>query len=610
MKSTSQTSWIAASLLAVLTSSQILFAQPNLGTECTTDTGLWAGWQSTSSIDFTNRPGFAHLVVPAESLGGLTVAGGIPVTTYPVPWHIEIAIERPTDVNTAIGFLFPVEGLQALFDSLTQPLPAPPSDPVTGFGSAAGFGSNGKSFGAGPDFSSATNGQMSGKRLIMYIGMVDNSTMRCGVRPDEGAPWYFAPDFNIGFDASVAPVSFVNFVLMIENRDGWFGYVGGNQGEVGAAGPSGGVAIDVDYIRFTNNLTAGPITTPPQGSPLMVARYKYDGDLADSSGHDLDGTATGTINFATGEFGQMASLSDDTGITVANNLLLNFGANAFTAAMWLQVDSTGAAQNVLAKTDGSANGLIIQTVPGASASLTILNGTGGTVAGPFSNLFPVGELHNVVFAYNPADSPPGKLYVDGTLKTTFSGAFNINNNGNLQIGFAASRPGSGTRLAVDDLRFYNYELSATDILRFIPPPPERSTEFTTDTGSWVNYNGASSSLSVTPGYDTVTIGQQNFGGLDLPIGIPVNTFPPPWHFEVAFNRPTNINTAVGVLLSQGIQGLFHSINTGGGNVSGFKSVGFDGGKGIATTPDFSAVNPTNMAGTRLVLYVGQVDAAQ
>jgi hypothetical protein len=606
MKTPKQGLCIAISLLAVLTSSQILFAQPDLGTECTTNTGVWASWQSTSSIDFTNRPGFAHLVVPPQALGGLTLAGGIPVTTYPVPWHIEIAIERPTDVNTAIGFLFPVEGLQALFDSLIQPLPAPPSDAVTGFGSAAGFGSNGKSFSAGPDFSGAPSGQMSGKRLVMYIGMVDNSTMRCGVRPDEGAPWYFAPDFNIGFDASASPVSFVNLVLMIENRDGWMNYVGGLQGEPGAASPPGGCAVDVDYIRFTNNLIASPITAPPQGSQSMVARYQFETNLFDTSGHALNGNADGTINFQPGEYGQEASFSDDAGMTVPHNSLLDSGTHAFTAALWLEVDSTSAAQNVLTITNGNSDGLIIQTVPGGSASLALLNGAGVTVGGPFSNLFPGGELHNVVVAYNPNNSPSGKLYVDGSLNTTFSANLSITNNGDMQIGYAASRPGSGSRLEIDDLRLYNYELSSADIGRFIPAPPQRSTECTTDTGSWVTYNGASSSLTVTPGYDIVTVAQQNFGGLDLPIGIPVNKFPPPWHFEVAFNRPTNINTAVGVQFDQGIEGLFHQVVTGGSSV-GFKSVGFDGGKGTANTPDFSGIDPTNMAGSRLVLYVGQVD---
>src|SRR5260370_6921711 len=92
------------------------------------------------------------------------------------------------------------------------------------------------------------------------------------------------------------------------------------------------------------------------------------------------------------------------------------------------------------------------------------------------------------------------------------------------------------------------------------------------------------------------------------MGMPVNKCRRPWNFEVGFGRPTNINTAVGVLLSQGIQTLFHSINSGGSIVSGVGSIGFDGGKGTANAPDFSGVPPTNMPRTTLLLYATHVNS--
>jgi hypothetical protein len=231
-----------ALILSIFTAGQNAFGQADLGTEFTADMGLWGPWAGATA-NLTDRPGFIRLTVPGGALGGLQLTGGVPVTNYPPPWHFEVALERPTDVNTAIGIIIQSDGLQSLFHSLNN-------GDKTGFAIAAGFGSSGKTFGAGADFSGVPAEKMAGKRLIIYMGMVDDTHMRWGVRPDEASEWAFAPDVDIGFSASASPVSFSDLKLMIENRDGWFNYVGGGS----TKGAPNGVSVDVDYVRFVRKL--------------------------------------------------------------------------------------------------------------------------------------------------------------------------------------------------------------------------------------------------------------------------------------------------------------------------------------------------------------------
>ncbi len=205
--------------------------------------------------------------------------------------------------------------------------------------------------------------------------------------------------------------------------------------------------------------------------PQLVAYYKFDGDLTDSTTNGLNGVATGTINFVPGRAGQMAEFSGDTGITVANNALLNFGSDGFSAAMWLRVDSANADQNIIAKSDGSASGFRYRSQAGTAANLAVDDGAGTQLAGPFTNKFALGELHHLVYVSRPS-APTGKLYIDGLITDSYSASLNVNNSGDLKIGFATVGPGSGARLAIDELQIYNYELSQAAItdLALAPPP--------------------------------------------------------------------------------------------------------------------------------------------
>src|SRR5207245_240247 len=91
-----------------------------------------------------------------------------------------------------------------------------------------------------------------------------------------------------------------------------------------------------------------------------------------------------------------------------------------------------------------------------------------------------------------------------------------------------------------------------DYIRFTstldPSPVFPTTEFVADSGVWQAWNGASLNLSARAGFGRVTTPDDAFSGLELPGGLPVNKYPPPWHIEVALERPIDQNTAIGVIL--------------------------------------------------------------
>src|SRR5882724_9511090 len=154
MQAPPKTSCVQMLIFALIATVQQLPAQTP-ATEFTTDTGPWASWLG-ATVDLTNHPGFAHVTQADDAFGGLQLTGGVPVTNYPPPWHFEIAFERPTDINTAVGILIQSDGLQALFPSLNNGTPG-------GFGSAAGIWGSGKNFTAVPDFSGVLTNKMEGK---------------------------------------------------------------------------------------------------------------------------------------------------------------------------------------------------------------------------------------------------------------------------------------------------------------------------------------------------------------------------------------------------------------------------------------------------------------
>ncbi len=238
--------------------------------------------------------------------------------------------------------------------------------------------------------------------------------------------------------------------------------------------PGSGARLAIDDLRIynfaLNDAEVAALGPPPPPGPQLVAHYKFDGDLTDSTSNGFNGTASGTITFEPGQLGQMAVFSGDSGVTVANDPLLNFGSDGFTVAMWLRVDSQTADQNLVEKTGGTAAGFRYRNQAGAGVTPAIDDGAGTLLGGPYGNKFPFGSLHHIAFVRRPA-APSGGLYIDGVLQNNYTADLNVSNSGDLKIGFATVGPGTGARLAMDDLQIYNYALGDAEIAALIAPPP-------------------------------------------------------------------------------------------------------------------------------------------
>ena len=217
----------------------------SLSTEFDGNAGPWASADS-ATIDLTAREGWMRITAPKGTFATIQLSGGLPVDTYEPEWHFEMRVERPADLNTAVGFLSQSDGIQSLFTYL------PGATGVGAVFNGANWNPHGKGIFGMPNFSQVPESEMSGTGIEIWVGVIDSLTMRYGVRPAGADAWNFAPDLVGGFDLASEPVSFPSVKIMVENRQGFY-----NQFPDTYA-PDESVAVDIDYIRFFEGSTGNP----------------------------------------------------------------------------------------------------------------------------------------------------------------------------------------------------------------------------------------------------------------------------------------------------------------------------------------------------------------
>jgi hypothetical protein len=144
--------------------------------------------------------------------------------------------------------------------------------------------------------------------------------------------------------------------------------------------------------------------------------------------------------------------------------------------------------------------------------------------------------------------------------------------------------------------------------------PELSTEFEGDAGAWEPGDAlAAFDFTSRPGWVRTTDPvATNFGSLLPAGGVPQGTYPPPWHAEVRFERPLDVNTAIGWLIqTEGQQTLFQSLqDPGGAGPGGATYFGASARWTGWSSPDFlpgGVATETEMSGAVLELYFGVID---
>jgi len=225
-----------------------------------------------------------------------------------------------------------------------------------------------------------------------------------------------------------------------------------------------GQAIGGDKLLNNTSSLKGP------GSGL-VSHIEFDGD-ASAGLAGAGGTASGTVQYVTGPFGQAASVANygDGAVTLNDDLGSLFGTTSdFSMSMWVKFDSQADDPMFFGNKDASNSGDTgVNLGVGGDEDLRFFSkaqgGTAQDVDAP--ETYELGQWQNVVFRVDRDGKT--NLFLDGLLVGTrettsigsFDGAFNWVL---LNDGTASSTDGSITGLAIDEFAAWDRLLSDDEI---------------------------------------------------------------------------------------------------------------------------------------------------
>jgi len=229
-----------------------------------------------------------------------------------------------------------------------------------------------------------------------------------------------------------------------------------------------------DEVVSDKNPAAAKIEKPK----ALVAYYKFNGDLKDSSGFGHDGIdfgSKGGIKYEYAYAGKCAVFNGASYIEVQDSDWLDLD-RGFTISAWIYKDKENGAQTILAKYGESHNKRVssykLQDWYGRD-TLSVANfDSGGEVSEFYLNEDATG--YGKWFYYTATyqgsngdkvskDDNTIKIYINGKLVATqpFDGDIS-NSSGPLWIG-ANSEDGTFFKGKIDELRIYNYALTPTEI---------------------------------------------------------------------------------------------------------------------------------------------------
>jgi len=193
-------------------------------------------------------------------------------------------------------------------------------------------------------------------------------------------------------------------------------------------------------------------------------------NIYDKSGNGYNATTADAPVFATGKIGQSININNDVAerITLPSNSALDINTGDYTFSAWVKVATNGAHQTIF--TEGSPSsidgtGIIIYHTPTGAFEIRINDGsasystfTGGSNVKIIDNDW---HLFTFVFSYTGNQN----IYIDGVPGTEAANTQTSGNIGNATgqaIGAltAGLFPLNGS---IDDVRIYNYALSAEEV---------------------------------------------------------------------------------------------------------------------------------------------------
>jgi len=232
----------------------------------------------------------------------------------------------------------------------------------------------------------------------------------------------------------------------------------------------------MDDFRFYNRvLSAAEISTivasaiPVPLSSFLVASYNFDGNANDSSANGNHLSSINNVAYTTADYRlgtHAASFSGSNYFEIANNG--RFSPNDFTVALWIKpVSSAGTIQTIASCRNGTTfTGWMIYILN--DNTLLFQTGTGSTWSyntSPIHTMIANTWVH-LAFCLSKSTNSCA-LYVNGTLRTTFTVTYTNTVDKPLRIGaggdFATGDIWIKSGTLMDDFRFYNRVLSAAEI---------------------------------------------------------------------------------------------------------------------------------------------------
>jgi hypothetical protein len=190
----------------------------------------------------------------------------------------------------------------------------------------------------------------------------------------------------------------------------------------------------------------------------LLAYWAFDGNAQDGSGHNLNGTWTGTASYGTGRVGQGLNLDGtNTGgyITVAENALLK-GMAQLTMGIWAKKKSAASGGKFFHK---HVTYYLDQT--GTSLSGYVFNGTGARV-NMSATVSAANDTnwHHYCFVYDGATI---KSYVDGVQRNAVAQTGSIASSYSTSLYIGKDPWGNSFNGYLDELRMYDWAVDSSSI---------------------------------------------------------------------------------------------------------------------------------------------------
>jgi hypothetical protein len=189
-----------------------------------------------------------------------------------------------------------------------------------------------------------------------------------------------------------------------------------------------------------------------------IGYWPFEGNLNDLSGHNLNGTWTGTAAYGAGQAGQGLALDGTSGggyPTVADNVILD-GMGRLTLSLWAKKTAAATGGSLLKKHVTYDLNISAASVGGYIFSNgAVRTNITATVAG-ISNT----DWHHYCISF---DSTAMRVYVDGRLYNTIAAAGPIDATAN-ELYIGKDPWGNSFAGAVDELKIFNRALDSLEVV--------------------------------------------------------------------------------------------------------------------------------------------------